>query len=332
MPHQNSSSGRHPARTAPLLEPAAQAFADAAARRPYLFELGPIDGRSAFIRAQHAGALARPDVEITDVTIEGGLVGQVPARIVRPRHTAAAPPAIVYIHGGGWVFGDHRTHGRLIGELATQTGAAIVFPKYSRAPEERYPVAIEESYAVLRQIAERGDRYQIDNSRISVAGDGTGGTIATALTLLAKQRAAPSITAQVLLYPATDAAFDTPSYQQFAEGYHLRRDAMQWFWDQYIPDAPRRNEITASPLRATTEQLTRLPPTLIITAEADVLRDEGETYATKLRAAGVPVTAVRYQATIHDFVMLNALKHTNATRAAIAQTSAYLKHALGPPR
>ena len=146
---------------------------------------------------------------------------------------------------------------------------------------------------------------------------------------MAKERGDVPLVQQVLFYPVTAASFDTPSYHRFAEGYFLRRDAMRWFWDQYTTDEKQRAEITASPLRATTEQLTGLPPALVITGEADVLRDEGEAYAARLRAAGVPVTAVRYQGIIHDFVMLDALRETHAAGAAIAQAVAVLRTALG---
>jgi acetyl esterase/lipase len=153
--------------------------------------------------------------------------------------------------------------------------------------------------------------------------------MSAALTLMAKERGDVAFTAQVLFYPVTDARFDTPSYEQFATGYFLRRDAMQWFWDQYTTDEQERARITASPLRATTEQLSGLPPALVITGEADVLRDEGEAYANKLRAAGVAVTAVRYQGIIHDFVMLNALRETHAAESAINLATATLRQALG---
>jgi acetyl esterase/lipase len=236
---------------------------------------------------------------------------------------------IVYVHGAGWVFGDAHTHDRLVRELAVGVGAAVVFPEYDRSPEARYPVAVEQSYAAASWIAAGGAAKGLDPGRIVVAGDSVGGNMTAALTLLAKERGAPHFAAQVLFYPVTDARFDTDSYHQFAEGYFLRRDAMQWFWDQYTTDETQRNEITASPLRATTEQLTGLPPALVITAEADVLRDEGESYARKLRAAGVPVTAVRYGGIIHDFVMLNALRGTHAAGAAIDQAVAFTRTALG---
>ncbi|MDX2522629.1 alpha/beta hydrolase, partial [Streptomyces stelliscabiei] len=178
------------------------------------------------------------------------------------------------------------------------------------------PVAIEQNYAVARWIVTEGAGHRLDAGRIAVAGDSVGGNMTAALTLMAKERGDVPLVQQVLFYPVTDAGFDTASYHRFAEGYFLRRDAMQWFWDQYTTDERQRAEITASPLRATTEQLTGLPPALVITGEADVLRDEGEAYANKLREAGVPVTAVRYQGVIHDFVMLNALRGTHAAEAA----------------
>jgi len=247
---------------------------------------------------------------------------------VRPEGATGALPVILYLHGAGWVFGNSHTHDRLIRELAVGAGAAVVFPEYSRSPEARYPVAIEESYAVLSWVSEHGAEHDLDGSRIAVAGDSVGGNMAAALTLLAKERSGPRVAAQVLFYPVTDASFDTGSYHQFETGYFLRRDAMQWFWDQYTSDDAQRDEPTASPLRADLDQLAGLPPALVITAEADVLRDEGEAYANKLRQAGVPVTATRYQGIIHDFVMLNALRETNAAQAAIAQAVGYLSRAL----
>jgi acetyl esterase len=234
-------------------------------------------------------------------------------------------PVIVYIHGAGWVFGNQHTHDRLIRELAIGVQAVVVFPNYSLSPEVKYPTAIEQSYAVLKWVAEHGPTRGLDPARIAVAGDSVGGNMTAAVTLMNKERGGPVIQRQLLFYPVTDAAFETESYHQFAEGYHLRRDAMMWFWDQYTTNPGERNEITASPLRASKEQLKGLPPALIITAEADVLRDEGEVYANKLREAGVAVTSVRFQGTIHDFVMLNALENTQATRGAMTLAIAWLR-------
>ncbi|WP_405865280.1 alpha/beta hydrolase [Streptomyces sp. NBC_00005] len=312
----------------PVLEPAAQAFAEATANPPYLFDLGPAEGRKTVDEVQ-SGDIAKPAVDEEWITVPGGPTGSVRARVVRPAGASGTLPVIVYIHGAGWVFGNAHTHDRLVRELAVGTGAAVVFPEYDLSPEARYPVAIEQNYAVAKWVVEHGASKDLDGSRIAAAGDSVGGNMTAALTLMAKQRGDVPLVAQVLFYPVTDAAFDTGSYHQFAEGYFLRRDAMQWFWDQYTTDEAERAQITASPLRATTEQLTGLPPALVVTGEADVLRDEGEAYANKLREAGVPVTAVRYQGIIHDFVMLDALRGTHAAEAAISQAIATLRAALG---
>ncbi|MEU6546499.1 alpha/beta hydrolase [Streptomyces sp. NPDC046859] len=312
----------------PVLEPAAQAFVEATAQPPYLFDLAPDGGRKAVDEAQ-SGEVAKPAVDEEWLTVPGGPTGQVRVRIVRPAGVSGTLPVIVYIHGAGWVFGNAHTHDRLVRELAVGAGAAVVFPEYDLSPEARYPVAVEQNHAVARWVVAEGAGHGLDASRIAVAGDSVGGNMAAALTLMAKRRGDVPLVAQVLFYPVTDASFDTGSYRQFAEGYFLRRDAMQWFWDQYTTDEAERAQITASPLRATVEQLTGLPPALVVTAEADVLRDEGEAYANKLRQAGVPVTAVRYQGAIHDFVMLNALRGTRAADGAIKQAVGVLRDAFG---
>jgi acetyl esterase len=313
--------------TKPVLEPAAQAFVEATADPPYLFELGPIEGRKAVDEVQ-AGEIAKLDVDEEWVTVPGGPSGEVSVRIVKPAGATGPLPAVLYIHGAGWVFGDAHTHDRLVRELVVGANAAVVFPEYSLSPEAKYPTAIEEIFAVARWVATQGAAKGLDASRLAVAGDSVGGNMAAALTLLAKERGEVTFVAQVLFYPVTNAAFDTPSYDQFATGYFLRRDGMQWFWDQYTTDDRERAQITASPLRASLEQLAGLPPALVITGEADVLRDEGEAYAAKLRAAGVAVTTVRYAGITHDFVMLNALRGTQAAEGAISQAIAALRAAL----
>jgi len=310
-----------------VLEPAAQAFANATANPPYLYDLSPIEGRKTVDQVQ-AGEIDRPDVDIEDASVPGGPSGLVSIRILRPKNATGQLPVVFYTHGAGWVFGNAHTHDRLIRELAVGTSAAVVFTNYSLSPEAHYPTAIEEIYGALEWVAEHGSEKNLDGSRIVVAGDSVGGNMTAAITLMAKQRSGPKLAAQVLFYPVTDASFDTGSYHQFAEGYFLSSEAMKWFWDQYTTDEDERNEITASPLRATVEDLRGLPKALVITGEADVLRDEGEAYGRKLREAGVNVTATRYEGIIHDFVMLNALRGTNAAEAAISQAVAYLSKAL----
>ncbi|MEV1078731.1 alpha/beta hydrolase [Streptomyces sp. NPDC050211] len=313
--------------TRPVLEPAARAFAEATANPPYLFDLGPVEGRKTVDEVQ-SGEIAKPAVDEEWITVPGGPTGQVRTRIVRPAGATGTLPVILYIHGAGWVFGNAHTHDRLVRELAVGAHAAVVFPEYDLSPEARYPVAVEQNYAVARWVVTDGTDKGLSTTRIAVAGDSVGGNMSAALTLMAKERGDVALCLQVLFYPVTDANFDTDSYHQFAEGYFLRRDAMQWFWDQYTTDEKQRAEVTASPLRATTEQLAGLPPALVITGEADVLRDEGEAYANKLREAGVPVTSVRFQGIIHDFVMLNALRETHAAEAAITLAIGALRAAL----
>ncbi|KUO08277.1 alpha/beta hydrolase [Streptomyces sp. DSM 15324] len=311
----------------PVLESEAAAFAEATANPPYLFELPPAEGRKAVDEVQ-SGDIVLPEVDEEWVTVEGGPTRSVRVRIVRPAGAEGVLPVVLYIHGAGWVFGNAHTHDRLVRELAVGAGAAVVFPEYDLSPEVRYPVAIEQNFAVARWVVQEGASKGLDASRMAVAGDSVGGNMSAALTLMAKERGGVPLVQQVLFYPVTDASFDTASYHQFAEGYFLRRDGMQWFWDQYTADEGERAQITASPLRATVEQLRGLPPALVITGEADVLRDEGEAYANKLRQAGVPVTAVRYQGIIHDFVMLNALRSTRAAEAAITLAVGTLREAL----
>ncbi|MGK4593548.1 alpha/beta hydrolase [Amycolatopsis sp. w19] len=304
------------------LEPAAQAFVEATATPPFLFQLPPEEGRKAVDEVQGG------DVELPAADVETTHVDGVEVRIVRPRGATGPLPVIVYIHGAGWVFGNFHTHERLVRELAVGAGAAVVFPEYDRSPEARYPVAIEQNYAVAKWVAEHGAENGLDGTKIAIAGDSVGGNMTAALTLLAKQRGDVTFRQQVLFYPVTDASFETESYRRFAEGYFLALDGMKWFWDQYTTDPAQRAEITASPLRASLDELAGLPPALVITAEADVLRDEGEAYAAKLRQAGVPVTAVRYQGIVHDFVMLNTLRETHAAEAATKQAIGVLRTAL----
>jgi acetyl esterase len=313
--------------SSPVLEVGAQQFVEATANPPYVYELPVEQGRKTVDAAQD-GEYPEPAATRQDLTIPGGPTGGVDISIYRPAGATGVMPIVLFTHGAGWVFGDVHTHDRLVRELTTRADAATVFTSYSLSPEAKYPIAIEQIYTALQWIAEHGDEHDLDAGRIAVAGDSVGGNMTAAVTLMAKQRGGPRIAAQLLYYPVTDASFDTPSYQQFAEGYWLRREGMQWFWDQYLSDPAQRVEILASPLRATHDDLAGLPPALVIVDEADVLRDEGEAYAAKLRAAGVPVTTVRYLGTVHDFVMLHALKDTQAAKAATAQGGEFLRAAL----
>jgi acetyl esterase/lipase len=310
-----------------VLEQASQEFVDATAAPPFLYELTPAEARKVLDDVQ-AAPIDKLDVEDRWLTVTSE-VGDVRVRIVRPPDAADPLPVILYMHGGGWVLGNAGTHDRLVREFAVGTGAAVVFVEYDRSPEAHYPVAIEQGYATAQWIVREGAAHQLDPNRMAVAGDSVGGNMTAALALMANERGDVRFVQQSMYYPVTDAAMDTGSYEQFAEGYFLTAKAMAWFWDAYVPERDRRSEPFASPLRASDEQLAGLPPAFLIVDEADVLRDEGEAYAARLRKAGVAVTTVRYDGITHDFMMLNPLSSTHATRAAVAQAISILRDALG---
>jgi acetyl esterase len=309
-----------------VLEPASQAFVEATATPPFLYELTPDEARKVLDDVQ-AAPIDKLPVDERWITVPAD-VGDVRVRIVRPQDAFGTLPVVLYMHGGGWVLGNAGTHDRLVRELAVGIRAAVVFVEYDRSPEARYPVAIEQGYATARWITREGAAKGLDPERMAVAGDSVGGNMTAALALMASDRGDVRFVQQSMYYPVTDGAMDTGSYEQFAEGYFLTAKAMAWFWDAYLPDLERRSEPFASPLRASDEQLEGLPPAFVIVDEADVLRDEGEAYAARLRAAGVPVTTVRYDGITHDFMMLNPLSGTHATRAAVAQATAFLRKAL----
>ncbi|GAA2873503.1 alpha/beta hydrolase [Streptomyces mexicanus] len=282
----------------------------------------PEQARLDLARLQGNGDLDPLGEETTSTewfALPGGPTGHVRVKVVRPAGSPGRIPVVLFLHGLGWVLGDAGTHERLVRAFALGTDAAVVFVEYERAPEAQYPVALEQCYAVARWICERGGEIGLDGSRMAAVGDSAGANLVAALTLLAKERGDVRLLQQVLHCPVTDADFDTPSYRESAEGYFLDREAMRWFWDQYLPDVRLRGLATASPLQATVEQLTGLPPALVVTGEADVVRDEGEAYAAKLRAAGVAVVSMRYHGTIHGFTVLDPLRDTDAARAALVQ-------------
>lgn len=294
---------------------------------PQIFEMSVEDAR-AFLNKAQSGDVKKMSADIQDVMVPGGPKGDVSIRIARPQGAKGALPAIVYMHGAGWVLGGWESHDRLALELANKAQASVVFVNYSLSPEAKYPTAIEEGYLVTKYVSDNGKSLNIDSSKLAVAGDSVGGNMAAAITLMCKERGGPKIDFQVLFYPVTEANFDTESYKKFETKHFLSREAMKWFWNQYTSNDAERKLPTASPLLASTEQLKGLPPAMVFTAEFDVLRDEGEAYAHKLIEAGVEVKAVRCLGTIHDFVMLHALKDTPAARFAVETASAALKEHL----
>lgn len=248
--------------------------------------------------------------------------------IMTPTQAAAKPGVLLFVHGGVWIVGNFQNHQRLLRDLVVGSGQVGVFVEYTPLPDAKFPTQLEESYAALKWVSTHASEFDADGSRIAIAGNSVGGNMTAALTLMAKDRKGPKVAYQVLLIPATDASVDTESYHEFAAGRFLPRAFMKYGWDLYAPDAKTRNNPYVSPLRASSEELKGLPPALVITAENDPLRDEGEAYARKLMDAGVPVTATRYAGTIHDFVLLNALRQLPATEAALRQTSDGIRAAL----
>ena len=311
-----------------VLEPAAQKVADAFSKPPFIYQQTPAEARKILEDAQSSVPVSKPAVDEEWITIPSP-AGEVRVRVLKPQGATGLLPVIVYMHGGGWILGNAGTHDRLVRELAVGARAALAFVEYPNSPEAKYPTAIEQGYATAQWITRNGASKGLDASRMAVAGESVGGNMTAALALMAKQRGDVTFVQQSMYYPVTDAAMNTASYEQFATGYYLSREEMEWCWDAYTTDPAQRAEITASPNQASVEQVTGLPPTFLCVDEADVLRDEGEAYAAKLRSAGVPVTTVRYDGTIHDFMLLNALSDTKATRAAISQATAFLRAGLG---
>lgn len=298
------------------LEKEALEFSIANESHPRIYEIDPTKGRAIFNQVQDS-PVTKFDVDIDDIPFNTGKWGNINVRFIRPAGNKEILPVIFYIHGAGWVFGNAHTHDKLVRELAIRTNSIVVFPEYSLAPEAKYPTAIEQNYAVLQKLVDLAAIKKFDLTKLTVAGDSVGGNMATVMTLLTKQRHGIKINQQLLYYPVTDANFETESYNQFAENYFLTKTGMKWFWDNYTTNEKDRAQITASPLRASLEELRDLPKAMILNGEADVLRYEGEMYAKKLRQAGVPVTHLRFQGMIHDFVMVNCLDQTNVTRSAM---------------
>lgn len=286
--------------------------------------LTPAEARKVLVDAQASVRLELPACDIEEKSItQDGL--NVSLTIVRPAGSTGVTPAFIFVHGGGWILGDFPTHERFVRDLVADTGFTAIFVNYTPSPEAHYPTAINEIHAAARWVAAHGAEIRVDAGRLAIAGNSVGGNMSAAVALMAAHKGGPKFKCQVLLWPVTDANFDTGSYAEYAEGYFLSRAMMKWFWDAYTTDPAQRGESYASPLRATTEQLAGLPPALVQVAGNDVLRDEGLAYARKLDGAGVDVTVVNYENLIHDYGLLNAISQVPAVRDALHQTAETLK-------
>lgn len=248
--------------------------------------------------------------------------------IVTPVEAEATLPVFMFFHGGGWMSGDYFSYQHIVRDLVILSGTACVFVEYSRAPEARFPIAIEQAYSATCWVAAYGDTVGLDSTRISVLGDSAGANMATVVSMMAKARGGPEIASQLLMCPVTDSSCNTHSYQQWGEGYFLTRTMMEWFWNNYLDSNDQRRLHLASPLHATYEQLKGLPPTLIQTAEFDVLRDEGEAYGRALAKAGVEVSCVRYSGLIHDSALVPSLATAPAVQTMVRQAADELRYRL----
>jgi len=290
-------------------------------------QLSPADARQILIGAQKSVPVDYSGIEETEKQItQDGLT--VTIHIVKPQGAKGDLPVFMFFHGGGWVLGDYPTHRRMVRDLVVESGAAAVFPDYTPSPEAQYPVAINQAYAATQWVAQHGQEIGVNGKDLAVVGNSVGGNMAAVVALMAKDKKGPAIKLQVLLWPVTNASFDTGSYHAFADGRFLTRNMMIWFWDNYTTDPAARKQIYASPLLASLEELKGLPPALVQTAENDVLRDEGEAYARKMDEAGVPVTLTRYGGLIHDYGLLNPLAHITAVKTAMLEAAAVIKNSL----
>ena len=306
------------------LDPQARAFLDRFATggaRP--FHALTVDEARRAIEEQTRAFGPREAVATVEDRAIAGPADALAVRIYAPSRERPLP-ALVYFHGGGWVIGNLRTHDAVCRALTNSARCITVSVDYRLAPEHRFPAALEDCYAAANWVAENADRLGVDPARVAVGGDSAGGNLAACVALMARERRAPSLVFQLLVYPVTDDAMDTPSYQAFAEGFFLTRPDMEWFWNHYAPDKADRESRFACPAKAT--DLRGLPPAMIITAEFDPLRDEGERYAARLSAAGVPVTLRRYDGMVHGFFRLSHIMDQG--KAALADAGAVLRAAL----
>jgi acetyl esterase len=289
-----------------------------------LHTLSPAEAR-AQSNARRAGMPpGAPVARVQDLSAPGPR-GDIPLRLYHPDGTDPLP-LVVYFHGGGWVIGSIASHDAICRSLANASGSIIVSVEYRVAPEHKFPAAVDDAYAATRWVADHAEALGGDALRLAVAGDSAGGNLAAVTALMARERGGPQIAFQLLIYPVTDFNLDTPSYMQNAEGYLLTRDTMSWFWNHYLSKADDGAHPYTSPLRA--DDLSGLPPALVITAEFDPLRDEGEAYAERLRQAGVPVTCTRYDGMIHSFIGMELT--LDQAKDAIRQAGDAVRQALAP--
>jgi len=299
------------------VDPQAQTLLDmmAATGLPLWNTLSVEDARKMMdMMAELSGLVPEPVAKVEDRLIPGP-AGQIPVRIYTPQGRGPFP-VLVFFHGGGWVLCSIETEDELCRALTNAAGCIVVSVDYRLAPEHKFPAAMDDCYAATKWVAENANVIGGDPTRVAVGGDSAGGNLAAVVTLMARDRGTPPLVYQLLVYPVTNSAFNTPSYRENAEGYFLTRDAMVWHWDLYLQSEADGQNPYASPLRA--EDLSGIPPALVITAEFDPLRDEGEAYAARLREAGVSVVCTRYNGMIHGFLSMPFERGKEARQEAAA--------------
>lgn len=282
------------------------------------------DARNVLVDTQAAIKVDVSGIEETEKVI---LVDErdIKLYIVRTEKAKGKLPVFIFIHGGGWVLGDYQTHKRLVRDLVIESGYACVFIEYSRSPEAKYPIALNECYAATKWVSEHGDEINVDGKRLAIVGNSAGGNMTIGTCLKAKSNKGPDIKCQILLWPYSDAGINTESFKKYGEERFLTKSLMIWMRDNYLSNKAQHDDIYVSPVRATINQLKGLPPTLIEVAENDILRDAGEELGRKLDEAGVDVTTVRFNGVIHDWGLLNGYANLSSTRNMIIFTAAMLK-------
>jgi len=319
-----------PSSAHPVLDPGTQNFVDANNMLARHFELlgSPKMAKDAFIALQrHTDR--KPGVCVRNLTLPTGPGGAVRVSIFTPENAVGTLPFAMYFCGGGWMVGDGQTHERLMRDLCALADIALVYVDYTRSPDGHYPLQNEEAYAATVYCHAHSEELGLQGAHIALVGDCAGGNIVAAVAMLAKRRKGPRIALQVLFYPVLSGGERIGSYRDFESGPWLSRAAMLKILDAQFPSETVRDSL-ALPAYANFTELEGLPPALIITAENDVVRDEGELYARKLMQGGVEVTATRYLGTIHDFMVLNELVDTPPSRAALRQATDALRGALHP--
>lgn len=295
---------------------------------PPMESLSVVDARKVFAGLQASVEVDLSGIEVSEEVITTDDDYTVRLHFVRPAGVKGVLPAFLFIPGGGWALADFATHQRLVRDLVTCSGCAAVFVNYTNTPDAEYPFAIQEIYAITKWVVKNGQDIYVDGKNLAVVGNGAGGNLAAALALMASLQCGPEIRLQVLMWPATDACFDTESYGLYGRQRFLTASLMKWMYDLYDPEAKKRKEIYLSPLQATLAELQGVPPALIQVAENDILRDEAEAYGRKLELAGVRVTTVRYNGVIHAFGLLNPLADLHQTHSLILHAATALRRYL----